>query len=89
MILGIVKGEIVSTINHPVYDNRRLLIVDRVDEAGQNLGGYLIAIAAIEAGIGDQVLVLDEGNGARQVINDPSAPVRSVVIGIVDAIELQ
>lgn len=88
MFVGRIRGEIVSTINHPVYDNRRLLIVDRVDETGAASGGYVIAIAATDAGVGDMVLVLDEGNGARQIIADPKAPVRSVVVGVVDAVEL-
>lgn len=88
MFVGIVKGEIVSTINHPFYDNRRLLIVDRTDERGDRTGGYLIAVAAVDAGVGQWVLVLDEGNGARQVFNDPQGPVRSAVVGVVDAVEL-
>ena len=88
MFVGIVKGEIVSTINHPFYDSRRLLIVDRTDERGDRTGGYLIAVAAVDAGVGQWVLVLDEGNGARQVFDDPQGPVRSAVVGVVDAVEL-
>ena len=88
MFVGKVRGEIVSTINHPFYDNRRLLIVDREDEHGVATGGYLIAVAAVEAGVGDRVLILDEGNGARQIFKDTTGPVRSAVVGIVDAVEL-
>ena len=88
MFVGIVRGEIVSTINHAFYDNRRLLIVDRVDEHGVASGGYIIAVAAVDAGVGEQVLVLDEGNGARQVLRDAKGPVRSVVVGVVDAVEV-
>ncbi len=68
MFVGQVTGEIVSTINHPDYDNRRLLVVDRLDRTGKPAGGYLIAVAAIDAGVGDRVLVLDEGTGARQIL---------------------
>ena len=32
------------------------------------------------------VLVLDEGNGARQIVGSTDAPVRSVIVGIVDAV---
>ena len=87
MILGVVKGEIYSTINHPAYDGRRLLLVDRIRPDGAEDGNYLIAVAAVDAGIGQTVLMIDEGNSARQVIDDPAAPVRSVIIGIVDTIE--
>jgi len=88
MFIGQVTGEIVSTINHPDYMGRRLLVVDRLDEKGTPSGGYLIAVAAVDAGVGDRVLVLDEGNGARQILNNPKAPVRSVVVGVVDAVDI-
>ena len=88
MFIGQVTGEITSTINHPDYDNRRLLIVDRLDPSGTPTGAYLIAVAATDAGVGDRVLVLDEGNGARQILNNSKAPVRSVVVGVVDSVDL-
>jgi microcompartment protein CcmK/EutM len=89
VFVGHVAGEIVSTINHPDYDNRRLLIVDRLDPAGKPAGGYLIAVAAVEAGVGDRVLVLDEGTGARQILANSKAPIRSIVVGIVDSIDVE
>jgi microcompartment protein CcmK/EutM len=88
MFIGQVTGEIVATINHPDYVNRRLLVVDRLDETGAATGGYLVAVAAIDAGIGERVLVLDEGNGARQILGNATAPVRSVVVGVVDSVDL-
>jgi microcompartment protein CcmK/EutM len=88
MFVGQVAGEIVSTINHADYDNRRLLVVDRLDVSGKPAGGYLIAVAAVDAGVGQRVLVLDEGNGARQILGNSKAPVRSVVVGVVDSIDL-
>lgn len=84
MKIGRVAGTVVSTINSPVYDNRRLLWVDLLDLKGVPTGSYLIAIDAVDAGAGETVLVLDEGNSARQVLHAPDAPVRAVVVGIVD-----
>ena len=89
MFVGQVAGEIVSTINHPDYDNRRLLVVDRLDSSGKPAGGYLIAVAAVEAGVGDRVLVLDEGTGARQILGISQAPIRSVIVGVVDSIHVE
>jgi microcompartment protein CcmK/EutM len=88
MFVGKVTGEIVSTINHADYDNRRLLVVDRLDHSGKPAGGYLIAVAAVDAGVGDRVLVVDEGTGARQILNNSKAPVRSIVVGIVDSVDV-
>ncbi len=87
MILGRVAGEIHSTINHPFYAAKKLLVVERTDPQGQPTGDYLIAVDAVDAGVGERVLVLDEGNGARQVFASTDAPVRSVVVGIIDHVE--
>jgi microcompartment protein CcmK/EutM len=84
VILGVVSGSMVATIRHPFYGARRLLLVDVVDTAFRPTGKYLIAVDAVDAGVGDRVLVLDEGNGARQVLGDPKGPVRSVIVGVVD-----
>jgi microcompartment protein CcmK/EutM len=88
MILGTVKGEIVATIEHAFYSGRKKLIVEKEDFTGKPSGGYLIAIdAGVAAGVGDRVLVLDEGNSARQIVNDKNGPIRSIIIGIVDRID--
>jgi ethanolamine utilization protein EutN len=82
-----VVGTVVSTINAPVFDGRRLLVCDLVDPAGEPAGGYLIAVDTVGAGAGETVLLLDEGNSARQILGLSTAPVRTLVVGIVDAVE--
>jgi ethanolamine utilization protein EutN len=88
MILGRVCGSIVSTINHEFYDHKRLLIVDRLNPDGQATGNYLIAIDSVGAGAGETVLVIDEGNSARQIVGDKTAPVRSIIVGVIDEITI-
>ena len=88
MILARITGSVVSTVHHPVVDGRKLLLAERLDDKGKATGGYVVALDGIGAGRGETVLILDEGNGARQILDDDSAPVRSVVVGIVDEIEL-
>ena len=89
MILGRVQGQVVATIKHPAYANRRMLLLDRIDSEGRELGGYLVAVDAVDAGVGQTVLVIDEGNSARQVVGDPTAPIRSVIVGIVDEVHVR
>jgi ethanolamine utilization protein EutN len=84
MILGKVTGEITSTINHPFYNAKKLLVVAKTDPAGNPTGDYIIAVDVVDAGVGERILVLDEGNGARQVFASSDAPVRSVVVGIIE-----
>ena len=89
MIIGTVRGDIVSTIHHPFYTGKKLLVVEREDPSGK-AGGYLIAIdGGVQAGVGERVLVIDEGNSARQIVGDPDAPVRSIIVGIIDRIDTE
>lgn len=88
MILGKVCGTIHSTINHEFYDGKRLLLVDKLDAYLKPTGNYLICIDSVDAGVGETVLMLDEGNGARQIMGDPKAPLRSIIVGIIDEVHL-
>lgn len=88
MIIGKVVGEIFSTINHEFYHSKKLLIVNRLTPEMKPLGDYLIAVDAVDAGVGEIVLIIDEGNSARQVVQDQQAPIRSIIIGIIDEISL-
>lgn len=87
MITGRVAGEITATIRHPFYGARKLLLVERAGSDGKPTGDYLVAVDSVGAGVGDPVLVLDEGTGARQVLGSTDGPVRSVVVGILDRVE--
>ena len=89
MKIGRVSGTVVSTINAPVYEGRRLLLCDLLDETGKTKEGRsMIAVDAVGAGAGETVLILDEGNSARQVVDLEDAPIRAVIVGIVDEIEV-
>ncbi len=84
MILARVAGRITSTIHHPDMSGRKLLICDKLNAIGEKSGGYVIAIDTVGAGAGETVIILDEGNGARQILQVEGMPVRSVVVGVVD-----
>ncbi|MEE8340807.1 MAG: EutN/CcmL family microcompartment protein [Candidatus Neomarinimicrobiota bacterium] len=88
MILGKISGSIHSTINHKFYDNRKLLVVDKLDIEGNPTADYLIAVDHVGAGSGETVLVIDEGNSARSIVNNDIAPIRSIIVGIVDDVHV-
>jgi microcompartment protein CcmK/EutM len=89
MILGKVVGTVVTTISHPDYKNRRLLVVQPLGLEGEKPDEDFLALDSTYAGIGDTVLVNREGNGARQVLKNPDACVISVIVGIVDSSHLE
>ena len=84
MKIARVAGTVVSTIQAPVFAGRRLLLCDVLDLEGRPGGSSLIAIDTVDAGPGETVLLLDEGNSARQVLGQSPAPVRTLVVGVVD-----
>jgi microcompartment protein CcmK/EutM len=89
MILGKVTGTIVTTISHPHYKNRRLLVVQPLTLPGDPPEGDFVALDNTHAGIGDTVLVNREGNGARTVLKNPDGCVISVIVGIVDSLQIE
>jgi ethanolamine utilization protein EutN len=87
MILGKVIGNVVSTIKLPVYQGYKILIVQPVNDKEELQGKTILALDTVQAGIGDTVLVLDEGNSSRLIMNNSTAPVRTMIVGIVDSVD--
>jgi len=87
MILGRVIGNVVSTIKLPVYQGYKILIVQPVNDEEEPQGESVLALDTVQAGVGDTVLVIDEGNSSRLIMNNSTAPVRTMIVGIVDAIK--
>jgi microcompartment protein CcmK/EutM len=86
MILGKVIGNVVSTIKCQDYNNYKLLVVQPVDHTGTPKGKSVLAIDAVQAGVGDTVLVLDEGGSARVALDTEARTIRTVIVGIVDEV---
>ncbi|MBA7483454.1 Carbon dioxide concentrating mechanism protein CcmL [subsurface metagenome] len=87
MILGKIIGNVVSTIKLPVYQGYKILIVQPVNDKEEPQGKSILALDTVQAGVGDTVLVIDEGNSSRLIMNNSTAPVRTMIVGIVDAIK--
>ncbi|MGD2043032.1 MAG: EutN/CcmL family microcompartment protein [Acidimicrobiia bacterium] len=87
MKVGKVVGTVVSTINIPLLDEHRLLLCDVEDIDGAP-DGYTICIDVVDAGIGETVLILDEGNSARQILGIDTGAIRAVIVGVVDELAI-
>jgi microcompartment protein CcmK/EutM len=88
MTLCRVLGSVTSTAKHPKFSGLKLLVVEPVDERGSPNGKSFLAVDHVQAGEGDLVLVMREGNGVRQIFRDPQLPIRSVIAGIVDSVDV-
>lgn len=83
-----VLGNVVATEKHPVYQGQKLMVVQPVDEQGQDTGSSFLAVDQVQAGPGDRVIVMSEGNGVRQILAmGEQVPIRSLIVGIVDAVD--
>ena len=87
MFLADVVGTVVSPVQIPVLEGHKLLILRPVGPDGSPAGKTRIGIDRAGAGVGDRVLVLDEGNGGRQILGDPKAAAKTIVVGVVDYVE--
>ncbi|HSV31648.1 MAG TPA: EutN/CcmL family microcompartment protein [Atribacteraceae bacterium] len=88
MIVGRVIGNVVATQKLAVLRGLKLMIVQPLDKDARPQGKSLLAFDTVQAGEGDTVLVLDEGNSSRMILADPAAPVRTMIVGIVDEIQV-
>ncbi|BBB47531.1 EutN/CcmL family microcompartment protein [Pelolinea submarina] len=86
MIIAKVVGTVVTTVSHAAFKNRRLLVVQPLSLEEEDNSGDFVALDNSQAGIGDTVLVIREGSGARQVMNNKDACVISVIVGIIDSV---
>lgn len=89
MILCRVMGDVVATVKQSCYQRHKVLIVQPLDEEGDDLGDSFLACDPVQAGPGDTVLVAREGNCARQILGTADDPFHSVIIGIVDKFSVE
>jgi microcompartment protein CcmK/EutM len=88
MFLAEVVGTVVSPVQIPILDRQKLLLLRVLAPDGTATGKTRVGIDRAQAGEGDRVLVIDEGNSARSILGDPRGAVKTVVVGVVDYVEM-
>jgi len=88
MIIARVIDNIVATQKHKSHVGRKILLVQPLDLEGQDSGDPIVALDAVSAGIGDRVLVIQEGFSAMTSVGRPDSPIDASVIGVIDLVEL-
>lgn len=89
MILCKVTGTIVSTQKNETLNEYKLLIVQPIDLEGKALGRDMLAIDRVDAGVGDTVLVIQEGAGAQQILQRKDVPVHTIIVAVVDGLNVE
>src|ERR1039458_3726868 len=88
MLIARVVGELVATQKHASHEGRKLLLVQPLNLDGTDRGDAVVALDAVDAGIGDKVLLATEGFSAMTSVGRPDSPIDMSVIGFIDHIEL-
>ena len=89
MILCRVIGNSVATVKHPCFEGRSVMIVQPVKADGHTpTGPSFLSVDSVQSGVGDLVLAAREGNTARQILGKDSDPFHSVILGIVDSVDV-
>jgi len=89
MKLARVLAQVVSTQKHAFYKGRKTFMVRALDLEGNETGPAFVAVDRVQAGPGDRVLLMQDGGSARIMFDAPEGPVRSTIVGIVDAVEIR
>lgn len=88
MYLARVVGAVVSTHKSERLEGKKLLLVRRLSLEDRPEGVEVIALDVVDAGVGDKVLVVQEGSSARKIFEDPRIPVQAVIVGVVDRVDI-
>jgi len=89
MKIARVLGSVVCTLKLEHYRGEKQLLVKLLNPDGGEASDYAVAFDRCGAGKGDVVLLIDEGNSARQVLQTgPQGVVRAVCVGFVDSVDL-
>lgn len=84
-----VVGDVVSSHRHEHLGHRKLLLIRRLDLDGKEEPAEIIALDVIGVGLGERVLVVQEGGAARALFENPRIPAQAVIIGVIDRVDLQ
>lgn len=88
MLIGRVIGEVVATHKHPSHEGRKVLLVQPLNLDGSDRGDAVLALDAVDAGIGDRILLATDGWAASSAVGRPQSPIDMAVIGFIDQIDV-
>lgn len=88
MLIGQVIGAVWATQKAASHEGKKILYVQPLNLDGTERGAPVLALDAVDAGVGERVLVTTEGWSSQTVVERPNAPIDMAVIGVIDAVDL-
>jgi ethanolamine utilization protein EutN len=87
MLIGRVIGDVVATQKAPSHEGRKILVVQLLHLDGTDRGEAVLALDAVDAGVGDRVLISMEGFSSMTAVGRPNSPIDMAVIGVIDSVD--
>jgi len=88
VLIGRVIGDVVATQKSPSHQGRKILVVQPLNLDGSDRGDVVLALDAVDAGIGDRVLIVTEGFSAMTAVGRPNSPIDMAIVGVIDSVDL-
>ena len=91
MVIARVVGTVVATRKHSSHEGSKVLMVQPLDLDGTDSGEVVLALdggAGVGAGLGDRVLVVQEGWSAATTVGPPGTPIDAAVVAVIDRVEV-
>jgi ethanolamine utilization protein EutN len=88
MLIARVIGELVATQKHRSHEGLKLLLVQPLNLDGSDRGDAVVALDAVDAGVGDRILLSTDGYAASSSVGRPQSPIDMAVIGFIDQVEI-
>lgn len=88
MLIARVIGNVVATQKAPSHEGQKILLVQPLNLDGSDRGEPVVAMDAVDAGVGERVLLSTEGYSAMTAVGRPNSPIDTAVIGVIDSVDL-
>ena len=88
MLIARVIGDVVATHKHASHQGRKALLVQPLNLDGTDRGDAVVALDAVDAGVGDRVLLVTEGFSAMTAVGRPESPIDMAIIGVIDRVDV-
>ena len=89
MIIARVLGNVVATQKNIRYENASVMLCQQITPEGDETGTTVLALNSVDAGVGDTVLIVQEGwSASTAATGEPGAAIDSAIVGVVDRIDL-
>jgi len=89
MLIARIIGDVTATHKHSSHEGQKLLLVQPLElDLKTAKGDAVIAVDAVDAGLGDLVLLVTEGFSAMTSVNRPNSPIDMAVLGVIDSVSI-